>query len=292
MPTETVVILGALILIVGFLYSSVGHAGASGYLACMAIMGIAPGVMKPTALVLNVLVATIGTIQFWRAGHFDWRLFWPFALGSIPLAWLGGRIQLPPEIYKTFIGVVLLLSAWRLAVASGRKAERTPRMPPIGVAIVAGALLGFLAGLSGTGGGIFLSPLLLLCNWADAKRTAAVSAMFIFVNSMAGIAGYWHDTHALPMPPMAWLMAAAVGGVAGSYVGARRFEPRTIRRMLAVVLVIAGGKLTWEGVEMMVRRAEKPAGSRAEKAGSVRTGVGPGACAPLASRPGAYAPRL
>jgi uncharacterized membrane protein YfcA len=271
MPTETVVILAALILVVGFLYSSVGHAGASGYLAVMAIMGVAPGVMKPTALVLNILVATIGTIQFWRAGHFDWRLFWPFAVGSIPLAWLGGRIQLPPEVYKTFIGVVLLFSAWRLVVIAGRKTETPATMPPLGVAIGAGAALGFLAGLSGTGGGIFLSPLLLLLNWADAKRTAAVSAMFILVNSISGIAGYWHDKHEVPMPPAAWLAAAAVGGLAGSYAGARRFDPRMIRRMLAVVLVIAGGKLTWEGVEKLVRPAEKAGGQPAEKAGSLRS---------------------
>ena len=193
MPTESIAILGALILIVGFMYSSVGHAGASGYLAVMALMGIAPDVMKPTALILNILVAMIGTAQFMRAGHFDWKLFWPFAAASVPLAFLGGMIKLPPEYYKPFIGLVLLFSAWRIAAVAMRSKTRVE--PPVRevsmpIALNAGAVLGFVSGLTGVGGGIFLSPLLLLFRWAAPKKTAAVSAAFILVNSISGIAGW------------------------------------------------------------------------------------------------------
>lgn len=253
MPTDHDLILAGLILIVGLLYSSVGHAGASGYLAVMALMGVSAAVMKPTALVLNILVATITTVQFWRAGHFDWRLFWPFAVTSIPMAFLGGRITLPPEYYKPLIGVILLLSAVRIVWVSMRRHEELPHPPSKGAALGVGAVLGFTAGLTGTGGGIFLSPLLLLCNWADPKRTSGVSAPFILVNSIAGIAGLLTSKSAtLPEALPWWCAAALIGGVIGSYLGARKFDTRMLRRMLALVLVIAGGKLVWEGVVLMM----------------------------------------
>jgi len=242
MATGTIIALAALILVVAFLYSYVGHAGASGYLAAMALMGIAPDVMKPTALALNILVATIGSIQFARAGHFDWRLFWPFAIASIPTAFLGGRIHVPAQYYKALIGAVLLLSAFRLAVGIP-KSEPGTRPPPLPLAIAIGALLGFVSGLTGTGGGIFLSPLILLCGWADPKRTAGVSAVFILVNSISGILGLFSAAGTLPPAVPLWAGAALVGGLAGSYLGARRFSSPTLRRLLAIVLVVAGAKL-------------------------------------------------
>lgn len=254
MPENADIVIPILILIVGFLYSSVGHAGASGYLAVMALTGVSAAVMKPTALTLNILVAVIGSVQFWRAGHFEWRLFWPFALGSIPLAWVGGRVQLPPAYYKTAIGVILLFSAWRLVVVAARKTEAPVKPPGVGTSVGIGAVLGLISGLTGTGGGIFLSPLMMLLNWADPKRVSAVAVVFILVNSVSGLAGYWSEKGAPPIPAWSWLVAAAVGGVCGSYLGARHFNTRTLRRMLAVVLVIAGGKLVWEGASLLRAR--------------------------------------
>lgn len=242
MPEPATLALAAAILAIACLYSSVGHAGASGYLAAMALVGIAPDIMKPTALALNVIVATVTTIQFARAGHFSWPLFWPLAAASIPAAFLGGWIVLPPVYYRPLIGVVLLFSAWRMAASSLRRDQPAVAPPPAAL-MLAGAALGFVAGLTGTGGGIFLSPLLLLCGWAGTKRTSAVSAAFILVNSVSGIAGLVAKSGSLPGAVPLWAVCALAGGVAGSYLGSRRFDTGTLRRLLALVLVIAGMKL-------------------------------------------------
>ncbi|MFO0860284.1 MAG: sulfite exporter TauE/SafE family protein [Phycisphaerales bacterium] len=254
MSPQEVVIAG-LILVVGFLYSSVGHAGASGYLAVLGLMGVSVAVMKPTSLVLNVVVATLGAVQFISAGHFRWKLFWPFAAASIPLAFLGGQIHLPAAVYKPLIGCVLLFSAWRLWIGSLQVGEPPTSSPPAPVALGAGAALGFASGLTGTGGGIFLSPLLLLCRWATVKETAAVSVAFILVNSVSGLAGAMKGDMKLPGAIWVWACCAAAGGLAGSYLGARRFGGRTLRRLLAVVLVIAGAALVWEGIRLASRRS-------------------------------------
>src|SRR5436190_5049611 len=163
-----------LIFLAAVTYSSVGHAGASGYLAAMALAGVAPPVMKPAALTLNLLVASIATFRFYRAGHFSWQTFWPFALGSIPLAFVGGATHLPARPFKIAVGLVLLIAAMRLGLTLRPRADE-PRLPSKPVAVGCGAVLGFFAGLTGTGGGIFLSPLLLLMNWASVRRTAGVS---------------------------------------------------------------------------------------------------------------------
>ena len=247
MPTDHDLLLALLILIVGLLYSAVGHAGASGYLAVMALLSVAPDVMKPTALVLNILVAAIGTVQWVRAGHFKWSLFWPFAATSIPAAYLGGTIQLSPQYYRGAVGVILILSAVRLFLASSRPTGPQPHPPSTPVALTSGGVLGFVAGLTGTGGGIFLSPLMLLCNWADAKQTSATAVVFILVNSISGIAGYWSKERSLPHTVPIWAVAAVIGGLIGSYLGSRRLANPTIRRLLAVVLVIAGVKLLFGG---------------------------------------------
>lgn len=229
------------ILVIAFLYSSVGHAGASGYIAVMSLFALAPAVIKPTALVLNILVATIGTWQFYRAGHFSWRLFWPFALLAIPMAFLGGYVNLPTHAFKVLVGIVLLLSAIRFLWHPADDAmTRDPSRP---AAISIGAGLGLLSGLTGTGGGIFLTPLLLLMRWARAKTAAAVSALFILVNSVSGLLGNLSSTKRFPPFALILLVAALVGGTAGSYLGSQRFPPTAIKRLLAVVLLIAGTKL-------------------------------------------------
>jgi uncharacterized protein len=209
----------------------------------MALVGVAPAVMKPTALVLNILVATIGTVRFARAGHFRWALFWPFALGSIPFAFLGGAVHLPGSWYKAAVGVVLLLSAARMAWAAARGAEPPVRPVPRPAAVASGAGLGLLAGLTGTGGGIFLSPLVLQMRWAGVRQTSAVAAAFILVNSVSGLAGNYLSVKSLPAALPWWILAAGAGGMVGSGLGSRGLSPRVLRYALAAVLVVAGVKL-------------------------------------------------
>jgi uncharacterized membrane protein YfcA len=235
--------LAALILIAALLYSSVGHAGASGYLAVMALWGIAPETMKPTALTLNILVASIAAVKFYRAGHFSWRLFWPFALTSVPFSFLGGSLSLPSNLYRPVVGVVLLYSAIRL-LKLGKDVDREVRPFPIWVGLVSGAVIGLLSGLTGVGGGIFLSPLLLFMGWAETRSTAGVSALFILVNSIAGLAGHLSSVSHLPANLPLLAVAAALGGWVGcSHYGSRRIPSHRLRWLLAVVLVVAGLKL-------------------------------------------------
>src|SRR5688572_16214197 len=188
LDATTFILLLAGITLVAFLYSSVGHAGASGYIAVMTLCGLSATFIRPTALVLNILVAAIGSFQFWRAGYFSWRLFWPFALFSVPAAYLGGYLPVPAYLLKIMIGAVLLFSAARLFFRQGDPSDTAA--PPVPLAIGTGMGIGFLSGLTGTGGGIFLTPLLLFCGWASIRGAAAVSALFILVNSIAGLVGY------------------------------------------------------------------------------------------------------
>jgi len=240
-----VALLAAGMLFAAFGYASVGHGGASAYIAAMALAGIAPQEMRPIALLLNILVSSLGTWKFYRAGYFRWRLLWPFAVVSIPMAYLGGAITLPGQAYKILVGVVLLYAAvqlWR----SGRSGEemRAVREPPLGWAMAIGATMGLLAGLTGVGGGIFLSPLLLMLGWAGTKQTSAVAAPFILVNSIAGlVAGFVAKSATLPS--YVWILAAAVlaGGWLGAEYGSRRFANPVVRRVLAVVLALAGAKM-------------------------------------------------
>jgi uncharacterized membrane protein YfcA len=229
------------ILAVAFLYSSVGHAGASGYIAVMTLFGLAPSVIKPAALVLNILVATLTSWQFWRAGYFSWRLFWPFAVLSAPFAFLGGYINLPTHAFKILVGLVLLFSSARFIIQSGPDQE--PKEPSKPIAVSVGAGLGLLSGLTGTGGGIFLTPLLIFMRWAKTKTASAVSALFILVNSISGLLGNVSSTRQLPLFALPLLAAAAAGGAVGSYLGSRRFSHTFIKKLLAIVLAIAGFKL-------------------------------------------------
>ena len=240
MSPEHLLLITAIFLI-AFLYSSVGHAGASGYIAVMSLASLSPAVIKPTALVLNILVASIGSWQFFRAGHFSWKLFWPFAVLSIPCAFVGGYVDLPTHAFKLLVGAVLLLSALYFVWQPNNDSVRSEPSKPI--AIGAGGVLGLFAGLTGTGGGIFLTPLLLIKRWARTRNAAAASALFILVNSIAGLLGNVSATSKLPGLVLPLALAAVIGGTAGSYLGSNRFPPALIKRLLAVVLVIAGLKL-------------------------------------------------
>lgn len=229
------------VLFVAFLYSSVGHAGASGYIAVMALASVASPMIRPTALVLNIVVATIGSVQFWRAGHFRWSLFWPFAMASIPAAYFGGTQTLPTRVLNILIGLVLLASAARLLILLRPTTETHAPAKP--VAMVTGGVLGFLAGLTGTGGGIFLTPLMILLRWSSTKQAAAVSVVYILVNSASGLLGAMQK--GITLPPFLWPMIGAVviGGSLGSYCGSRRFSVPVSHVLLASVLILAGGKL-------------------------------------------------
>jgi uncharacterized protein len=241
MDTTHFVFLFLAIGVIAFLYSSVGHAGASGYIATMTLFGLAPTVIRPTALVLNILVASIGTFQFWRAGHFSWELFWPFALLSVPAAYVGGYLQPSASVLRILIGAVLLFSAARLVFRRSDPPQAVPPSRPVAIGVGAG--LGFLSGLTGTGGGIFLTPLLLFCQWAHIRQAAAVSALFIWVNSIAGLVGYFTKVHSISSLGLILAAAAIIGGIVGSHLGSRRFAVRMISLLLATVLLIAGMKL-------------------------------------------------
>ena len=225
------------------LYASVGHAGASAYIAIMALYGVAPDPMRPVALALNVVVATFGTARFLRAGLFRWRVLWPFLLGAVPMAFLGGAVTLPADIFKRLVGAILLLASARLLWPTQPDAALRPaRDPPVPLAVGAGAGIGLLSGLTGTGGGIFLSPLLIFAAWCPPKASAGVAAAFILANSLAGLAGRGISLGGLPgsLP----LYAAAV--LAGALVGTQlsiRLPQGFLLKALGLVLLVAGLKL-------------------------------------------------
>ena len=239
---DDIIFLSILIFAAGLLYSSVGHAGASGYLAAMALLGLAPEVMKPTALTLNILVATIATFQFYRAGFFSWNKFWPFALSSIPFAFVGGAISLPDHYYKQTVGIILLFAAYHFFRHRQTAIANVSSPVPVPAAMLSGAGIGLLSGTVGVGGGIFLTPLILFMGWAGTKQTAAVSAAFILLNSIAGLAGHLSSVRSLPPEIYIWAFTAMLGGIIGSGLGSRRFANSTLYSMLSVVLVIAGVK--------------------------------------------------
>jgi len=229
-----------LLAIMAFLYASVGHGGASGYLAVMALFAIAPPVMKQTALLLNLGVSLMSFIAFYRQGYFKWNLFWPFALGSIPAAFIGARIPLTDSTYKQILGACLFLAVIRMVVSLK---EGSRKSLPAVIGVFTGAAIGLLSGMIGIGGGIILSPLLLLFRWASLKEAAAVSALFIFVNSVSGLAGLktWIPIDQSQM--IYWLAASLVGGFLGARWGAAIASNVKVKWILALVLIIASLKL-------------------------------------------------
>lgn len=240
---ESVATVTTLFLLVATLYSTVGHGGGSGYLAAMALLGFAPEVMRPTALILNVCVSLIATIKFYRAGHFSFPLFWPFALVSVPAAYIGGTLTLPADSYRIILGAVLIFSALHMLIRPVGSGGAQVRRPVVWICLIAGSVLGLASGLIGVGGGIFLSPLLLFMGWANLRETAAVSAAFILVNSLAGLAGQLSSLVEVPPALPLWAIAVIGGGWLGATYGSRKFSNPTLRRALALVLILAGAKL-------------------------------------------------
>jgi uncharacterized membrane protein YfcA len=244
-------LLATFFFIAALLYASVGHAGASAYLAIMALTGVAPDVARPTALALNIVVATFVTFRFWRGGYISGRALLPFLLGSVPLAFLGGSLPVAPALYKKLVGVVLLLAAVGMALTARRAAQadigraepQVPTVPAVGI----GATIGLLSGLTGTGGGIFLSPVLLLAGWAQMRAASGMAAVFILGNSIAGLAGNVSRLASLPSTLPIWAAAVVVGAVIGSEIGSRRGRIIYLRAALSVVLLIAGFKLIFIG---------------------------------------------
>jgi uncharacterized protein len=232
-----------LLAIIAFLYSSVGHGGASGYLAVMALMGVAPLVMKPSALIMNLAVSLFSFIGFYRAGYFRLKLFLPFIISSVPMAFLGGTITLSDSIYKKILAACILISIIRLLYQFKNQDE--PNRPiPLWAGLLSGGLIGLLSGMIGIGGGIILSPLMLLMRWSNLKETAAVSALFIFVNSLSGLYGQMQKGGIHLTNDFQWaVLATIIGGLLGSYYGSQKFNIPTLRYLLALGLTIASLKL-------------------------------------------------
>jgi uncharacterized membrane protein YfcA len=243
MPVSETPIIAVLFFAGAALYASVGHAGASAYLAVMGLYNFTPATMKPTALALNILVAAVATFKFYRAGLFSWKLFWPFAVVSVPAAFIGGATTLPARWYKVVVGIVLLYAAIWMIRSSLKPLNVTAHPPPLWAAIVAGLTIGFLSGLTGVGGGIFLSPLLLYMGWAETRATSGVAAPFILVNSIAGLLGHFSSVAELPPSIPMWGVAVVLGGWLGASYGSKRAPAPVLRQLLALVLVVASVKL-------------------------------------------------
>ncbi len=244
MHLETIDIVISLCLLFGaVLYTSVGHAGASIYIAILTLFGLSSQVIKPTALVLNIFIATFTSWRFIKKGFFDLKVLIPVAIGAIPFAFLGGYINAPSHIYKTIVGTILIVSAFGLVANKSQKIDLNITRPKPSLAIISGAAIGFLAGLTGTGGGIFLSPLILFLGWTNTKKTSGVAAVFILLNSLFGLAGNYASVQNLPEQLPMYVFATMIGAVIGTTLGIRFYSAIAIRRALAVVLVIAGLKL-------------------------------------------------
>ncbi|WP_103175040.1 sulfite exporter TauE/SafE family protein [Paracoccus sp. SY] len=248
MNSETL-LLSVAFLVTAMVYAAVGQAGASGYLAIMGLAGFGPLTMKTTALSLNLLVAGIGTALFMRSGRLSWQSVWPFAVLGFPFSMLGGALHLPESIYFPLVGAVLILSALQMA-RTAFSAKRTgldaPATPPFAAALTTGAVIGFVSGTTGTGGGVFLAPIILTMNWGTARQTAATSAVYNLVNSFAALIGAYTAWPHIPSSLPIWLVAVAAGGVIGAYVGSRYLSDRWLRGILSFLLLMSGIKLIWE----------------------------------------------
>lgn len=239
---ESFILFYCLLFLVAFLYASVGHGGASGYLALMALFAVSPAIMRPTALLLNLFVSSTSFIQFYRGGHFKWKTFWPFVLTSIPLSFIGGMMTIQSSIYKKMLGVLLLIPVIRFFFFKNTDPKDfKPSNIPLSLAI--GAIIGLLSGMIGIGGGIILSPVLLLLKWTDQKQTAAISAAFIFVNSLSGLAGQLVNGFEFNNYMIAYVSVAFAGGICGAYFGALKFPQTVLKNVLACVLALAAYKL-------------------------------------------------
>jgi uncharacterized protein len=239
---DSVFLFYILLLVVAFLYASVGHGGASGYLALMALFSVAPEVMKPTALLLNLFVSLTAFLQFYRGKHFVWKVFFPLALASVPMAFVGGLISIDATIYKKILGLLLVFSVIRLLIPTKNNAQELKPTHFSG-ALLMGGIIGLLSGMIGIGGGIILSPLLIFFNWTDQKQTAAISALFIFVNSASGLMGQLTNGIQFSGDMFVYVAIAFTGGIAGAYFGSMKFKQSIMKKVLALVLAVASYKL-------------------------------------------------
>ncbi len=236
------IIIPFLLFLIAFFYASVGHGGASGYIAVLTLFNIPLEVYKPVVLLLNIIIAGIAFIQFYRAGHFKWALLWPFLLTSIPFAFWGSRFASDNGFYKLLLGLALILPVIRLA-GWAPKEKLTLTSIPLPAAICIGAVIGFFSGFLNIGGGIFLSPVLILLAWSTTKEAAAVSSLFIVFNSLAGLIAVDLSRFQATSAVYTWIIAAGIGGLIGSYLGSQKFRHETIRYLLAGVLCFASIKL-------------------------------------------------
>ncbi len=243
MDSQSVLLLLVCIWTVAVFYSCIGHGGASGYIAVMLLFGFAPEGIKPIALITNILVSSIAAIQFYRAGLFPWKLFRNFAVASVPFAFLGGLLALPSGAYKVIFGLILAFSAVRILARRSEKFEEATRSASPLWTIPSGATIGFLSGLIGIGGGIFLSPLLILAGWAGMRQTSAIAALFILVNSVAGLLGHLNTIQTIPSVSVLITSAAFLGGIIGSTLGSRRLPLAVLQKVLSTALIMAAGKL-------------------------------------------------
>jgi uncharacterized membrane protein YfcA len=243
----TELLAGVCFFIVAVLYSSVGHAGASGYIAAMALLGFAPDAIRPTALALNLLVGGIGLLRFWREGHVRWRNVLPFVVASAPAAYLAAQVHLPRQGYSLLLGGLLLVAAFGIFRSASRvlalDAQAAGRQVPWAAGLAVGAAIGVLSGLTGTGGAIFLTPLLLFARWMPTRDASGTSVAFVWINSLTGLAGLLHATGTLPAMLPLWLVAVAAGALLGSQLGLRWLPVKQLRYALALVLLVASAKL-------------------------------------------------
>ena len=240
--TENIYLFLAILPIVSFLYSSVGHGGASGYLALMALFSFAPETMKPTALLLNLFVAGISFYYYYKAGHFNKKLFVTFAIASIPLAYIGGTLEVDASIYKRILAVLLVFAILKMLNIFGKKSNNIKEVK-LWQGLIIGGIIGFFSGLIGIGGGIILTPIILLLHWGNMKEAAAVSALFIWVNSAAGLVGQLNSGVIIEKESFLLVAIALIGGVLGGYYGSKKINNQSLRYILAFVLVIACFKL-------------------------------------------------
>ena len=231
-----------LLLIIAYLYSTVGHGGASGYLAIMVLFGISPACIRPSAFVLNLFVSAIAFYSYYKAGYFRWKILLPFVIASVPLAYIGAGINVSPGLYKKILGVCLVIAVARMFI-NPKNIHEAINSPSLIICLLSGAIIGFLSGIIGIGGGIILSPLLLLAGWANIKETAAISAAFIFLNSTAGLFALWNTGISLSPQIILWVAVVLTGGIIGSYSGSFRISFANLRYILAVVLIVACVKL-------------------------------------------------
>ena len=244
MHFETIDIFISLCLMLGaVLYTSVGHAGASIYIAILTLFGLSSPVIKPTALVMNICIAAFTSWRFIKNSFFDLKVLLPIAIGAIPFAFLGGYINAPNHIYKLVVGLILIISAIGLLTNKNANVASTTQQPNFLIAMLVGAVIGFLAGLTGTGGGIFLSPLILFLGWSDTRKTSGIAAVFILLNSLFGLAGNYASIQNIPPQIPLFVASAMLGAVIGTSLGIKFYSVNTIKKVLSLVLLIAGLKL-------------------------------------------------